>query len=64
MSHRAGKAGMCSNMGNINGGSMVFNNRLEIKKKLLDNWLEFMVEVFIFFNTKTEYKESETILIG
>ena len=55
---------MCSNMGNINGGSMVFNNRLEIKKKLLDNWLEFMVEVFIFFNTKTEYKESETILIG
>ena len=28
------------------------------------DWLEFMVEVFIFFNTKTEYKESETILIG
>ena len=27
-------------------------------------WLEFMVEVSIFLNTKTEYKESETILIG
>ena len=27
-------------------------------------WLEFMVEVSIFFNKKTEYKESETILMG
>ena len=27
-------------------------------------WLEFIVEVSIFFNTKTKYKESETILMG
>ena len=27
-------------------------------------WLEFIVEVSIFFNTKTEYKESETILMA
>ena len=26
-------------------------------------WLEFIVEVSIFYNTKTEYKESETILM-
>ena len=25
------------------------------------DWLEFMVEVSIIFNTKTEYEESETI---
>ena len=28
MSHRARKTRMCSNMGNINGGSVVLNNRL------------------------------------
>ena len=28
------------------------------------DWLEFMVEVSIFFNIKTEYEESEIILIG
>ena len=28
------------------------------------DWLEFMVEVSIFFSTEIEYKESETILIG
>ena len=28
------------------------------------DWFKFMVEVSIFLNTKTEYKESETILIG
>ena len=28
------------------------------------DWLKFMVDVFIYCNTKTEYKESETVLIG
>ena len=28
------------------------------------DWLKFMVEVSILLNVKTEYKESETILIG
>ena len=27
-------------------------------------WLEIIIEVSIFPNIKTEYKESETILIG
>ena len=27
-------------------------------------WLEFIIDVSIFFNTKSEYKESETILMG
>ena len=30
----------------------------------ITDWLEFMVEVSIFLNTKTEYKESETMLLG
>ena len=39
MGHRARKTKMCSNMGNINRGSTVPNNRLSFKKKVLDNRL-------------------------
>ena len=61
---------------NINGGSVVLNNNCSSRKScwIIDcslkkrcwiiGWLEFIVEVSIFYNTKTEYKESETILIG
>ena len=40
MIHGARKTRMCSNMGNINGRSAVFNNGLQFeKKKLLNNRL-------------------------
>ena len=50
---------------NINGGSVVLYNNCSSRKCCwIIDWLEFMVEVSIFLNTKTEYKESEAILIG
>ena len=49
----------------MNGGSVVDKGDCSLRKSYwIIDWLELMVQVSIYCNTKTEYKESETILIG
>ena len=65
VSHGARKTRMCLNMCNINGRTAVSNNRLQFEKELLNNRLTGVYGGgFYIFNTKTEYIESETILMG